>query len=79
MTADDKVAGYWVKIEAVLRREVPEVAARLNLPATAERIESLERRLGVKLPDDFVASVRIHDGIARLPDRLPCSRQRDGR
>lgn len=55
-----EIAGIWARIERVL------VAQRIDLqlrpPASAARIAAAERALGVVLPDDFRASLAVHDG-----------------
>ncbi len=52
----------WEKLEAILQDSDPEVLADLAPPATDEEIATLEQALGVILPADFVAFMKIHNG-----------------
>lgn len=52
----------WHKIESWLKANAPQVYEGLNPPATPEQIEAAEAALGIKLPLEFVASYRIHNG-----------------
>ncbi|SDH88161.1 SMI1/KNR4 family protein [Agrococcus jejuensis] len=61
MTDASDVARAWATIEAVLEAERPDIAASLRPPATDEQLARLAAVVG-DLPDDLVASLRIHDG-----------------
>jgi cell wall assembly regulator SMI1 len=52
----------WLRIDRVLRQNVPEAARTLALPAWDWDIEGLETAIGLKLPEDFQESLRTHDG-----------------
>lgn len=52
----------WDVLEACLSRSSPDVLADLNPPATDADVERLQHRLGVGLPADFVACLKVHDG-----------------
>lgn len=54
----------WDRIESWLRANAPAITRDLRPGAAAEAMKSLEARLGVALPDDVVASYRVHDGCA---------------
>ncbi len=56
----------WRRIEAWLAANTPAALGALNPPASEEAIARLERGLGVTLPGDFLASMRIHDGQTNL-------------
>src|SRR5689334_10431596 len=57
---DDEVERAWRRIEAWLRRKLPDAA--LRGPATREDIARLEKLVGTDLPEDVVASFLLHDG-----------------
>lgn len=52
----------WKKLEAILYNTDPDLLADLAPPALHEEISNLERALGVSLPADFVACLKIHNG-----------------
>src|SRR5436190_3583217 len=52
----------WRQFEAWLSTNWPEGLRQLNPPATSEQISELEKQLGVKLPADFVACLKVHNG-----------------
>jgi cell wall assembly regulator SMI1 len=52
----------WTRFEAWLSENWPEGLASLNPPATNEQIAHLQEALGVTLPDDYVACLKIHNG-----------------
>ena len=52
----------WSQFENWLSANWPEGFAALNPPATDHEIASLESALGVKLPQDFIDCLKIHDG-----------------
>jgi cell wall assembly regulator SMI1 len=52
----------WDRFEAWLAENWPEGLACLNPPASDEQITSLEQALGVKLPEDYVTCLKIHNG-----------------
>src|SRR5262245_7507744 len=66
------VAKAWDVIHDWLDRNDPEMRQYLNGPADPAAFAALEREAGVRLPDDFKASYRIHDGSAnsRRPYRV---------
>lgn len=52
----------WQKFEAWLSVHWPEGITFLNPPATDEQISQLEEKLGAKLPADFIACLKVHNG-----------------
>lgn len=52
----------WTKFEAWLSQNWPEGLASLNPPATDEEIAGLQAALGVTLPEDYVACLKVHNG-----------------
>lgn len=54
----------WTRFETWLSEHWPEGLGALNPPATNEQIASLEQALGITLPDDYVACLKIHNGQA---------------
>ncbi len=56
----------WVRIEAWLESNAPEMLRALRPGAELDAIRATEATLGVTFPDDMVASYRIHDGQTAL-------------
>lgn len=52
----------WNRIESVLLEHAPLAVETLASPATDDELSTLEGVLGFALPDDLVASLRIHNG-----------------
>lgn len=52
----------WQRLESSLEKTHPSILADLAAPATDTEIIDLEQKLGVKLPDDFIACLKIHNG-----------------
>jgi cell wall assembly regulator SMI1 len=52
----------WARIEASLSGILPASLRQLEAPAEAAAIDAVEAALGVVLPQDFRASLRIHNG-----------------
>ena len=52
----------WKSFERWLAENWPEGLACLNPPATIEQIAELEEKLEAKLPEDFVACLKVHNG-----------------
>lgn len=52
----------WTKFEEWLSRHWPDGLSCLNPPASDEQISQLEERLDARLPADFVACLKIHNG-----------------
>ncbi|NUR73718.1 MAG: transcriptional regulator [Hamadaea sp.] len=70
--ADRTVAEAWARIEAALLRVLPEAVPSLRPPASDEAIDAVEATLGLPLPPDFRASLRIHDGTGgNTPSAVP--------
>ncbi|GIH07666.1 hypothetical protein Rhe02_57330 [Rhizocola hellebori] len=70
--ADEDVTEAWTRIEAGLSRVLPASLPRLAPPAEVEAIEEAEAVLELVLPQDFRASLRIHNGTAwGLPSPVP--------
>jgi len=52
----------WEKLEAIVQDTDPDLLADLAPPATDAEIATLEPALGMSLPADFVACLKIHNG-----------------
>lgn len=52
----------WQKLEDILQSTHPALLADLAPPATDTEIILLEQALGIQLPADFVACLKIHNG-----------------
>ncbi len=52
----------WQRLEAWLKTHNPALLADLKPPASDADIQELEQKLGVKLPEDFVECLKVHDG-----------------
>lgn len=61
MSESSHITEAWVTIERVLRERVPAVAETLRPAASEASLARLSEAVGT-LPDDLVASLRIHDG-----------------
>lgn len=57
------VATSWRTIEDVLRENAHSVFRALRKPATDAQLHRLESKVGAKLPQEFVKSWKIHDGL----------------
>jgi cell wall assembly regulator SMI1 len=70
---DRRVAEAWTRVEAGLGRVLPDSLRYLSAPAPDPAIDALEAALAVPLPQDFRASLRIHNGtvLGRMPSRDP--------
>mgnify|MGYP003537567148 CR=1 FL=1 len=60
----------WNRLETFLQENHPEIFKDLAPPATDAEITDLEDKIGVKLPDDFVACLKIHNGQLGRADGL---------
>jgi cell wall assembly regulator SMI1 len=70
--ADEMVADAWARIEAQLGRALLAALPLLAPPAEEHVIDAVEAALGVALPADFRASLRIHNGTTwGLPSPVP--------
>jgi cell wall assembly regulator SMI1 len=52
----------WKRIEEALAQIDPDLLEDLRPGASEDAIERVERQLGVRFPDDYRASLRIHEG-----------------
>ncbi len=52
----------WKQLEEWLAQHWPEGLDHLNPPATDDQITELEKKLDVKLPLDFIACLKVHNG-----------------
>src|SRR6266542_4229856 len=59
---DKRVAEAWARVEAGLSRVLTASLRQLNAPAAVQAIDAVEAALAVPLPQDFRASLRIHNG-----------------
>ena len=60
----------WQRLETQLKNTHPLILEDLAPPATDSEILDLESKLGVKLPDDFIAFLKIHNGQRGKTDGL---------
>lgn len=60
----------WDRLEGWLSGHWPEGLYDLNPPATDAEISALETALGVRLPADFIACLKIHNGQKALAGGL---------
>ncbi len=66
MAGTDSVRQVWARIETVLGRIAPPVAAAMPPGATEQEIEAAEAAMGVELPVDVRESYRCHNGLPRV-------------
>lgn len=52
----------WERLEAWLKANNAALLGDLNPPASDANIQTLEQKIGVKLPADFVECLKVHDG-----------------
>jgi cell wall assembly regulator SMI1 len=64
---DKRVAEAWARVEAGLGRVLTASLGQLNAPAAVQAIDAAEAALAVPLPQDFRASLRIHNGTGPGP------------
>jgi len=57
----------WNRIHVWLEANAPEGYGHLRPGASAKAIQTAEETMGLKLPDDVKASLRVHDGQANEP------------
>lgn len=57
-----KMDELWLALEHWLGQQLPEVLADLNPGCSNKELSELERRLNCRLPEDFKAFYRRHDG-----------------
>lgn len=60
--SSEDIEGAWIRVEAALSRVLPDSLPLLAGPAEASEIDAIEAALGVTLPPDFRASLRVHNG-----------------
>ena len=60
----------WRRVERWLAENWPEGLDTLLPAATDDEIKSLEDAIGLKLPEDFVASLRVHNGQKSMSGAL---------
>ena len=57
-----QVDDAWLRIERWLAANAPDTQATLRAGATAAAVADAQQRLGLRFPDDLVASLQRHDG-----------------
>lgn len=62
------VGSAWERLERWYRERAPAVYADLQPGASGEEVEALQGRLGKRLPRDFVASLKRHNGAVAFHD-----------
>lgn len=60
----------WQKLENLLKKTNSSILADLAPPATDAEISNLEEKIGVKLPEDFLACLKVHNGQRGNADGL---------
>ncbi len=60
--ADEAIQKLWMRIERWFAKHRPELSLGLRPGATDKQIAAAEKALGQRFPDDFRASLRVHDG-----------------
>jgi molybdopterin biosynthesis enzyme/cell wall assembly regulator SMI1 len=65
MQPEKDVSQSWASFDAWLASTPEAIPGGLNPPAADEAIRALEHELGVSLPEDFVSSLKIHNGQAK--------------
>jgi cell wall assembly regulator SMI1 len=63
---ENRIANLWQRIEKWLAQHAPDRLKELNEGASDRSIATLEKTIGRKLPADYAASLRLHDGNAYL-------------
>jgi cell wall assembly regulator SMI1 len=56
------ITSMWARFDGWLADNWPEGLRSLNPPASDEQIAALEQALGVALPEDYTASLKVHNG-----------------
>lgn len=56
------MSSAWSRFEAWLAEHWSEGRAALNPPATEEQLVQLEKTLGLKLPQDYMDCLKVHNG-----------------
>lgn len=56
------VRDVWNRFESWLSAHWPEGLGALNPPATDEQIAALQESIGLALPEDYVACLKVHNG-----------------
>jgi cell wall assembly regulator SMI1 len=64
------VKELWDRMEKWLKQNNPEILESLHPGASEDEIQSLESKLGVKLPSDLRDSLKIHNGQQEETDGL---------
>lgn len=67
-TAATSPADAWARIERWFSAHHPSLDLKLRPGANDRAIAAAEKKLGVTFPDDFRASLRVHDGQENEPD-----------
>lgn len=62
--AENAVQASWAQLDTWLKTHWPAGYADLNPPASDADILALEQALGARLPADYVASLKVHNGQA---------------
>ncbi|NUR73398.1 MAG: SMI1/KNR4 family protein [Hamadaea sp.] len=68
---DRAAAEAWTRVEYALFRVLPAAVPMLRPPATDAAIDAVAAELGLALPADFRASLRVHDGTGYQPSAVP--------
>src|SRR5690349_11080359 len=58
----------WDRLKAHFEEHAPAVLDTLNPPAAGSKVCAAEKRLGISMPADFIASLKVHDG--QIPNRI---------
>ncbi len=60
------VANLWQRWQAWLACHAPDLAEELREPAAADDVAAAEEGLGLTFPEDFKASLAVHDGAGEI-------------
>jgi cell wall assembly regulator SMI1 len=64
------VSALWARLEGWFAKHRPDLALKLRPAAKPADIARVEKKLGVSFPDDFRASLLIHDGQENEPSLM---------
>ena len=62
------IKNVWNRLEKWYEQNAPVVYQRLNAGVSEQEIKNLEYRMGIRLPDDFLASLIAHNGGIEFHD-----------
>jgi cell wall assembly regulator SMI1 len=63
-----EIENIWNDIKEWYRKKCPDRLEDLNEGASAQQLADLENAIGLRLPDDYKASLKIHNGDCYMTD-----------